>query len=561
MNRPRHIRCFPLPLPALLAIALAAAFPAPGQETNTPGQPTTNAAGFETNPAEAAGGDINRQQKYTPPSSNSIAFQQTRARAEKGEAAAQNELGLMYDLGQGVAQDYAEAVKWLRKAAEQGRPGAQLLLGLHCQNGDGIRQDYAEAVKWLRKAAEQGGAEAQYNLGVCYFRGHGVLQDYAEAVKWYRKAAEQGDPMAQYNLGVCCFHGQGVPQDYAEAVKWYRKAAGQDVLAAEYNLGLCYHNGQGIAQDYAEAVKWFHKAAEQGDAAAQYDLGFMYGEGQGMAKDYVEAYKWYNLAATQNETNAIRNRDIISSSMTPLQIIEGQRLSREFVVRKEGGHANRADSQDSVEIGTWFRFTGVGFFVTEDGCLLTCYRVVENGARIAIRTKTGTFPATLVKADKANDVALLKVAGTFSALPVASSRGVKPGAPVFTIGFPTIELRGFSPKLAKGEISSLNGMQDDPRQFQISFAVRPGNAGGPLVNGYGNVVGMVEAQLADNASLEITASLPQNASYAMKSSVLNVLLESVPEVSARLKEPNSTEEKFEDAAKDAGNAIALVLVY
>ena len=559
MNRPRPIRRFPLPLPALLSIALAAASLAPGQETNTPGRPATNVDGFSPKPATAAGDDINM--KYTPPPSNSIAFQETRARAEKGEAAAQSELGLMYDLGQGVAQNYAEAVKWLRKAAEQGHPGAQLLLGLHCQNGDGIRQDYAEAVKWLRKAAEQGGAQAQYNLGVCYFRGHGVLQDYAEAVKWYRKAALQGDPMAQYNLGVCCFHGQGVAQDRAEAVKWYRKAAEQDGLAAEYNLGLCYHNGQGVAQDYAEAVKWFRKAAEQGDAAAQYDLGFMFGEGQGVPKDYVEAYKWYNLAAAQNETNAIRNRDIVASSMTPLQIIEGQRLSREFVVRKEGGPANRADSQDSVEIGTWFRFTGAGFFVTEDGCLLTCYHVVENAARIAIRTKAGTFPATLVKADKANDVALLKVAGTFAALPVAPSRGVKPGAPVFTIGFPTIELRGFSPKLAKGEISGLNGMQDDPREFQISVPVRPGNAGGPLVNGCGNVVGIVEAQVADVAAPEITAPLPQNANYAMKSSVVNVLLESVPEVCAKLKEPNRTEEKFEDAARDAGNAIALVLAY
>ena len=107
----------------------------------------------------------------------------------------------------------------------------------------------------------------------------------------------------------------------------------------------------------------------------------------------------------------------------------------------------------------------------------------------------------------------------------------------------------------------MNGTQDDPREFQISVAVRPGNAGGPLVDGYGNVVGLVEAPLADVASPEITASLPQNASYAMKSSVLNVLLESVPEVSAKLKEPNSTEEKFENAAKEAGNAIALVLVY
>ncbi len=65
----------------------------------------------------------------------------------------------------------------------------------------------------------------------------------------------------------------------------------------------------------------------------------------------------------------------------------------------------------------------------------------------------------LVKTDKANDVALLKVAGTFSALPVVSSRGAKLGESVFTIGFPNIELQGFAPKLTKGEISSLSGMQ------------------------------------------------------------------------------------------------------
>ena len=69
-------------------------------------------------------------------------------------------------------------------------------------HGQGVRQDYAQAVKWYRKAAEQGFAEAQYNLGVRYDQGQGVPQDYAEAVKWYRKAAEQGDAEAQLNLGV-----------------------------------------------------------------------------------------------------------------------------------------------------------------------------------------------------------------------------------------------------------------------------------------------------------------------------------------------------------------------
>jgi uncharacterized protein len=57
-------------------------------------------------------------------------------------------------------------------------------------NGQGVRQNYAEAVKWYRKAAEQGYAWAQYNLGFMYFHGQGVPQDYAEAAKWGRKAAE-----------------------------------------------------------------------------------------------------------------------------------------------------------------------------------------------------------------------------------------------------------------------------------------------------------------------------------------------------------------------------------
>jgi S1-C subfamily serine protease len=167
-----------------------------------------------------------------------------------------------------------------------------------------------------------------------------------------------------------------------------------------------------------------------------------------------------------------------------------------------------------------------------------------------------------VNADKANDVALLKVDGKFTALPVALSRGVRLGESVFTIGFPNIELQGFAPKLTKGEISSLTGMQDDPREFQISVPVQPGNSGGPLVNQNGNVVGIVEAQLSDIATLQTTGSLPQNVNYAIKSSALNLLLESAPEVSAKVTEPKPDKDrKFEDVETEAESAVALVLVY
>ncbi|MDP6526635.1 MAG: tetratricopeptide repeat protein, partial [Kiritimatiellia bacterium] len=69
---------------------------------------------------------------------------------------------------------------------------AQLKLGLTYSLGHGVAQDYAQALKWYRKAAEQGLAGAQYFLGASYYRGQGVAQDYAQALKWYNLAAAQG---------------------------------------------------------------------------------------------------------------------------------------------------------------------------------------------------------------------------------------------------------------------------------------------------------------------------------------------------------------------------------
>ena len=103
--------------------------------------------------------------------------------ALSGDATAQNDLGCAYSKGQGVEQDFAEAIKWWRKAADLDLPGAALNLGLAYLSGQGVPQDYTEAARWNRKAAEQGLAGAEHNLGNAYFKGQGVPQNYVEAVK------------------------------------------------------------------------------------------------------------------------------------------------------------------------------------------------------------------------------------------------------------------------------------------------------------------------------------------------------------------------------------------
>ncbi|WP_204966184.1 tetratricopeptide repeat protein [Megamonas hypermegale] len=224
--------------------------------------------------------------------------------AEQGDSEAQYLLGIMYEKGNEIEQDYEEAVKWYKESAKQGNSEAQYKLGYMYQFGDGVRQDYEEAVRWYKESAEQGNSEAQNNLGEMYYYGYGVEEDYEEAIRWYRKAIEQGNSKAQYNLGHMYEWGDGVKEDYKEAIKWYRKAAEQGNIEAQFSLGLMYDSGREIEQNYEEAVKWYKKAAEQGDSTAQCNLGVMYEWGKGVIQDKEEAVKWYRKAAEQGDTDA-----------------------------------------------------------------------------------------------------------------------------------------------------------------------------------------------------------------------------------------------------------------
>jgi TPR repeat protein len=68
--------------------------------------------------------------------------------------------------------------------------------------GNGVVRNYAEAMRWYRLAAEQEHTKAQYYLGTMHEIGQGVAKDTAEAIRWYRLATAQGDTEAQRRLDV-----------------------------------------------------------------------------------------------------------------------------------------------------------------------------------------------------------------------------------------------------------------------------------------------------------------------------------------------------------------------
>ena len=88
--------------------------------------------------------------------------------------------------------DFATALRESRPLAEQGDAGSQSILGNMYSRGEGVPQDYTEAVVWYRKAAEQAYVFAQYRLGVVYSNGEGVPQDYVLAHMWFNLATANG---------------------------------------------------------------------------------------------------------------------------------------------------------------------------------------------------------------------------------------------------------------------------------------------------------------------------------------------------------------------------------
>lgn len=489
------------------------------------------------------------------------------------------------------AEQNKEAIEWIQKSADQGIATACYELGLHFLKGSGHEDtDSHEGVKWLRIAAEKGCIAAKVLISECYRNGIGVPKDLSESFKWfvkaaagdrlideevkpiadYRKAATSLALYAQYEVSRSYANGKGVKKDQKLAAKWLQEAANGGLTIAQSSIGRAYLMGQlGIQKNGVEAVKWLRRAAEKGDAGAQINIGYCYDQGIGMVKNQVEAYKWSLLAAAQGGEQARKNTDIAERNYNPQVIAEGRRLAQEW----EATHAssNKEESMESKENKTngekvskpanKLKQTGTGFFITENGYFITNHHVVDGAKKIQIKTSEGIVDAVIIRLDEAMDLALLKAEGTFKALPVSDSRSTRLGATVATLGFPSVNLMGFEPKLSKGEISSLAGLSDDAKHFQISVSVQPGSSGGPLFDVRGNVVGVILSQLDQKAALRITGTLAQNVNYAIKGSYLTGFLESIPDASRNLLPARGVDKEFEEVVDDVRKATILVLGY
>jgi hypothetical protein len=112
-------------------------------------------------------------------------------------------------------------MKRLQHQAEQGDVWAQFTLGELYRKGEGLAQDFAEALRWHLRAAEGLHRTSKHILGIMYRDGIGVSQDPTKAVEWFDKAATGGHRPAQHDLARMYEHGIGTPVNPPQAAWWY----------------------------------------------------------------------------------------------------------------------------------------------------------------------------------------------------------------------------------------------------------------------------------------------------------------------------------------------------
>lgn len=203
------------------------------------------------------------------------------------------------------------------------------------------------------------------------------------------------------------------------------------------------------------------------------------------------------------------------------------------MIASQKGISDDPDSESSESQGT-------GFLLSKSGLVVTNNHVIEGRSDFTVLLPQGSaFKAKVVLKDEKNDIAFIKLESFeyeknySSDIPygLVDSKTVKIGEDVLTLGYPLGDILGKSVKLSTGKVNALYGLQDDPRLFQISNPIQPGNSGGPLINSNGELVGIVVASLNAKYFYETIEVIPQNVNFSIKSDYLLNLVSMLPEAS------------------------------
>lgn len=370
---------------------------------------------------------------------------------------------------------------------------------------------HLKASEIWQRLARQGHVLAQINLGAMYDTGKGVPRDPGKAAQWYRVAAEIGNTYAQYNLGQMYAEGRGVDRDMNQAYDWFRKSAEQGLAVAQYQLGLIFAEADGGRFD----LRTIQHAGISGSVGTKGATSSQVDSAPNGHTNRQKAIQWF----LRSGLSYLAENDIDGARKAWKSILEldaedssGAVLLKKIQARQDpSGAAFSPSVSEGASIGTAWPI--------DSGYVITNNHVIEESDDVILMDTAGNAIKTWpVVRDELNDVALLAVDDISKlppALPLAREH-VDRGDPVFTIGFPRIDVLGPLPKRTQGKISQLQGLDDDPNIYQTTVPIQPGNSGGPLLNMQGEVVGVVRSIIGYRNASGGPTYLLQDASCALK---------------------------------------------
>lgn len=277
--------------------------------------------------------------------------------AEAGDAQAQFEIGLAYQLGYGIGRDLNRARLWFGRAADQDHPRALAGLGFLMLLGQGGPRDLSGAERVLRRAADLGEPTARANLAELMLE---LRPDDPEiAVDLLERAVAAGAVNARYRLGRFLIEGDLVAADQRRGLRLLEEAAAQGSLHAKtYSAYLLNESGI-VPRDPQQALRLVKEAADAGLAEALNELGRYYAFGIGVGRDarqgaqlFAEAAAlgdpngWYNLALLHRD-GALGAANLPQARQFALRAaraghIAGSALAGRMLFRGEGGGADAA---------------------------------------------------------------------------------------------------------------------------------------------------------------------------------------------------------------------------
>jgi hypothetical protein len=172
--------------------------------------------------------------------------------------------------------------------------------------------------------------------------------------------------------------------------------------------------------------------------------------------------------------------------------------------------------------------SGTGFFITNNGVIITCAHVIEGANRVTVRINNQEYPAEILRIDNNTDLAILRINynNPFH-FRIADFNTLELGDRLSVLGFPLPDYLTSDIRFTEGSLSARSGLKSVEAYFQHSAPTQPGNSGGPILNSRFEVVGVAAAIINDSIIRSETGIIPQNINFGIKSSYLISILQNI----------------------------------